>query len=323
MSRKYWKPLSHLSSWRKISVGMWGRPADPTIYGHEEIDVHELLPYLEELSEVTGERITLTTYIIKIIADIFARYPDLNTVVIANRVMRREHINMFVQVAIPGQRVNEADLSGVKLRDVDQQDFVDIARSLRQRAQKVRNGQDAEMEQTKSMIDKVPPILLPLVVRLVDILTYVVPIDLDALGIRSDPFGSAMVSSVGQFDIIQGFAPLVPASRCPLVAIPGKVHEAPKVVDGQIVARKCCTISFTLDHRCYDGYQIGLIASAFRSMLNHPRQYYPAPEAFAHKAQGAPTSTLPGPAPAAPSPGGADAPARTPKKPEDVAALRV
>ena len=53
---KYWKPLQRVSSWRKISVGMWQPPADPTIYGAETVDVEELLGYLEAVSELSGER---------------------------------------------------------------------------------------------------------------------------------------------------------------------------------------------------------------------------------------------------------------------------
>ena len=46
MSNKRWKPLDHYSSWRKISIGMWNSPGDPTIYGYETLVVEDLLRYL-------------------------------------------------------------------------------------------------------------------------------------------------------------------------------------------------------------------------------------------------------------------------------------
>ncbi|MBA2662112.1 MAG: 2-oxo acid dehydrogenase subunit E2 [Bradymonadaceae bacterium] len=275
MAKKYWSRSKRASSWRKISVGIWGKPADPTVYGYECLDADDLLDYLDEVSEASGEKVTLTTFLVKILADTFAAYPDLNSIVIGNRVLRRENVDIFVQVAIANEGDGQADLSGVKLRDVDKMDFVAIAKKLRSRATQVRTGQDAEMEQTKSMVDKVPPMLMPWMLKIVDFLTYAVPFELDAIGVRSDPFGSAMVTNVGQFDIRQGFAPLVPASRCPLVCMPCAVRDYAFVYDKQVVVRRGLNCSFTLDHRIFDGYQIGQIVREFRNRVNHPRDYYP------------------------------------------------
>ncbi|MFU8807401.1 MAG: 2-oxo acid dehydrogenase subunit E2, partial [Bradymonadaceae bacterium] len=247
MMSKYWNKPPRVSSWRKISVGMWKPPSDPTIYGYENIDIDSLLDYLDEVSEACGEKITLTAYVVKALGDTLAQSPDLNAIVIQNQVLRRENTDIFVQVAIPNDKSGQADLSGVKLRNVDGLDAVQIAGYLRGRANKVRKGEDAEIEQTKSMIDKIPPLLMPSMLRVVDLLTYVVPLDLDKLGIRSDPFGSAMVTNVGNFDVRHGFAPLVPMSRCPLVLLLGAVTEEPFAYDGEVVARRAVNMCLTCD----------------------------------------------------------------------------
>lgn len=284
MSR-LWKKPQRVSSWRKISVGMWRPPSDPTIYGYETVDIEELLAYLDEVSEASGAKVTLTAYLAKAISDVFAQFPELNTIVVGNQVLRRENVDVFCQVAVANDSGGSADLSGVKIRNSDRQSLVDIANRLHRRAEKVRAGQDEEIERTKSLIDKIPPLLLPSVMRAVDVLTYVVPFDLGKIGIRDDPFGSFMVTNCGPFDIKLGFAPLVPASRTPIVVLPGVIEDHAFVYDGEVVVRKGCQISFTADHRCFDGLQIGNFVRSIRARLNHPRDFYPAPEEYLPEAK--------------------------------------
>ncbi len=287
MANKYWNAPKKISSWRKISVGMWNRPSDPTVYGFETLNVDDLIDYLEEIEAVTGEKISITTYMSKVLADIFAMYPHLNSIIVGNRVLMRENVDIFVQVAINAKSADQADLSGVKLRNVDQMDFVEIARRLRTRANQVRSGQDAEIEQTKSMVDKVPPLLMPLMLRAVEFLTFAVPFELGKIGVRSDPFGSAMVTNVGQFGIRLGFAPLVPLSRCALVCMPSAIQRLPFVEGDEIVIKRAMQCSFTMDHRVFDGYQIGQLADQFRGRVETPREYYP-PAAHWAKAETTP-----------------------------------
>jgi pyruvate/2-oxoglutarate dehydrogenase complex dihydrolipoamide acyltransferase (E2) component len=282
---KLWKKPPRVSSWRKISVGMWNRPSDPTIYGFETVDIDDLVSYLAEVSQASGVKVSLTAYLVKAFSDVIAEHPELNTIIVGNRVMQREHIDAFCQVSVANDSGGSADLSGVKLRDSETMDFVQIAQRLHGRAEKVRLGQDKEIEQTKSLVDKIPPLLLPSVLKLVDFLTYAVPINFGKIGIRDDPFGSFMVTNCAPFDIKLGFAPLVPAARTPLVALPGKIEDHVFPVDGKPVVRKGVQIGFTADHRCFDGLQIGFVVRGVRARLNHPREYYPAPESFAGRGE--------------------------------------
>lgn len=272
--------MQRYSSWRKISTGMWDRPGDPTVYGFEELDVTETLDYLERVSAASGEHVTMTALVVHAIAKTLGRFPELNVIIIGGRVLQREHVNVFCQVAVPSDTPGTADLSGVRLEDADQMTLVEIAQRLRSKASKVRRGEDAEVERQKSLIDRIPPRLMHSALRLMDFLTFDVPVDLDAIGLHSDPFGSCMVSSIASFDLRLGFAPLVPASRVPLLLLPGVVFEAPRVVDGEIVIRKVMQTGLTCDHRAYDGYQLGCIGRTFRDYIQHPFDHLAAPETF-------------------------------------------
>lgn len=276
---KYWSPVKKLSSWRKISVGMWAPPDDPTIYGYETLIVDKALQYIKEVEEASGVKLTMTSFIVLVMAQAMAQDPVLNVMVVNGRIQKRNTLDAFCQVMIPGD--GQADLSGVQIRSVDELNLVEINEALKGRAKKVRSGEDQGLERQKKMIDRVPPWLIRKMVQLVDFLTFNVPIDLDGLGVRSDPFGSFMVSSVASFDIRLGFAPLVPASRTPLVALPGAIFDRPMVVDGEIKACKVMQMGCTFDHRCYDGYQIGVIVRFIRGSVENPYEYFPHPSTFA------------------------------------------
>ena len=247
--------------------------------------MENLLDYLEDLKETTGVKITPTTFIMKAISRILETYPDLNSLVIGSKVYQRTTNDIFCLVATEGETPSEAELGGVKLTGVDEMSMMDIANTLKGKAQKVREGQDLEIEKTKQLVEYIPSFLLTFMVRLIDFLTFYVSWDLDSVGIRSDPFGSAMVTSVGQFGLKQGFAPLVRSSHCPMLIVPGQIHETTFAEDGEAVVKKGMTISCTFDHRVYDGYQLGYMARLFRSMITQPREHFPMETVSANDSQ--------------------------------------
>jgi hypothetical protein len=68
---------SSLNSLRKrIQIATWGAPNDPEIYGKLKLDITKMEPYLEELSKEIGEKITITIFVIKLIALAMRKYPD-------------------------------------------------------------------------------------------------------------------------------------------------------------------------------------------------------------------------------------------------------
>lgn len=279
MGKRWYEP-EDTSSWRRISIGMWDAPGDPQIYGFETHPVEELLDYLEDVKKATGVNVTLNAFVIKAVSMLLEKYPEFNVMPIGSKVLRRRTNDVFCLVASVGDSPGQADLGGVKIADVDEMTVVNVAREVSERAGKLRAGEDLELEKTKTLVDYLPSFLISAAVSLVDFLTYTVPFDLDFMGIRSDPFGSAMVTSVGQFGIKQGFAPLVPSAHCPILVLPGEIHETTFAENGEPVVKRGVTFSCTFDHRCFDGYQIGCMARYFRELVTNPRDHFPDPETY-------------------------------------------
>ena len=264
---KSFRKARRLSSWRRIALHLWEKPKDPTVYGILEIDMTRALEYLEAVNPPGDPaRVTVTHLVVKAIAKAIAANPESNAIVSRRHIYLRDTVDIYCQVATEGGN----DLSGVKVREADQKPIRQVAEELGRNVKLVQDRLDAGSETTKRTVLSVPPRLLGPILRAVEYLTYERRWDLSRFGIAFDQFGSAMVSNVGGFGIANGLAPLVPATRVPVVLLLGEVTDRPVVREGRIEVAPCMTIGCTFDHRVIDGYHAGNMARVVRQCLENP-----------------------------------------------------
>ena len=262
--------LEHLTTWRKIALNTWTEPDNATIYGTIEVDVGPLQAYLKEQSEKHQIKCTITHAVTRSVALLLRRYPDCNVLVRGRRIWLRDQVDIFHQVAMPlDEAGGKADLSGAVVRRADEKRVYEIARDLREQATAVRERRDGQMAKTRSMLFALPGPVMHATLKLLGWLSYT--LNLDVPGSPSDPFGSAMVTTVGMFGIKLAYAPLVTFSKCPLLVLVGAVEDRAVVRDGKIVVRPMCTMTATLDHRVMDGYLGGLLARELKRLLEEPK----------------------------------------------------
>ncbi len=258
-------PATRLSTWRQISLELWGEPRDPTVYGNLEINMTRALEYLRQASQVSGTKITVTHLVAKAIARALAAHPEANAMIAGRRIYMRETVDVYCQVATEGGR----DLSGVKVVSADRKTIAELASELASSVKRVQSGDDGS-EGTKKAVLRAPAALLGPMIALVDFATYRLQLDLRSLGVAYDQFGSAMVSNVGHFGVDHGLAPLVPRTHAPIVLLVGRIADRPVVVDGHVVAAPCMTVGCTFDHRLIDGFQAGSMECIIRETLEDP-----------------------------------------------------
>jgi pyruvate dehydrogenase E2 component (dihydrolipoamide acetyltransferase) len=85
-----------------------------------------------------------------------------------------------------------------------------------------------------------------------------------------DPFGSAIVTSVGMFGIDTAFAPFVPLARCPILILIPEVRPRPWAVGDRVEVRPVLRICGTFDHRIIDGAAAGRFAATLSALLAAP-----------------------------------------------------
>jgi len=269
--KRVFQPLRELPSWRRLAPHVWGRPRDPTVYGVIELQVDRSLAYLEALGRATGEQVRITHLVTKALAIAIKLNPASNGIVSRHRIMVRPTVDIFVQVATDDGR----DLSGAKLCRVDEMSLADIAHELAERAARVRRHADPGVERTKSMVHRLPNVVLGWTIKLMERLIYDFQLDLSRFGVVPDQFGSAMVSNIGNFGgfgMQVALAPLVPVSRCPIVVLIGEVQRKPVVEGDRVVPRSVVTLGCTFDHRMIDGAQGVAMAATLRRIAENPEE---------------------------------------------------
>ncbi len=271
--------MKNPSSFRQIAAAAWPAPTDPTIFGQLDIRAEALEEWLAEVREQTGTKITVTHAVARAVALSLRDHPSLNGMIRRNAIWLRDSVDVFLQVAIPAEDgdVGKADLSGALIRGADVKSIDAIATELRERAAAIRSNQDAEFKRTEGTLNLVPGFLLRPLLRFIDWLQYGWNLSLAWAGLGKDPFGSAMVTSLGMLGVKTAFAPIFPMAHCPLLVLVGAVSDEPVVDDGELRVGRVLRLTASMDHRMIDGWQASKLAVTMRDYLETPARLRPLP----------------------------------------------
>ena len=210
--------------------------------------------------------------------------PRANARVKFNRVVQSGDVDVFLQVALGGD-----NLSGIKVRNVDHKQPEDVAVAVHKKVTKLRAGKDKLFKKTFQSLRFVPNLLLGWFVELVAFLGNECSVNLPGHGIPRDPFGSAMITSLGMHGVDIGFAPFFPLARCPFILLVGSAQTRPWVVDDKVVPRKILNLCGSFDHRIIDGVLAAKISHVIKDSMQEWTERtekalndgtYEVPEAF-------------------------------------------
>ena len=260
-----------LRGWRRLAGSFWGRPRDPQFYGDLELDAGTLLEHLRVLRERTGTHVTLTHAIGRAVAHGLDIVPDLRVRLAGGREYPRESTDIFFIVAAEG-----GELTGCKVDRADEKSLIEIADELGSLRKSISSGDDESFGKAKKMLDLLPMRLLRVAMNLSAWLTSDLNLDLPALGVRRQAFGSAMITSVGVWGISRAYSPLASYYRVPVLVLVGAVTQRPVAVAGQVVIRPMLTLTATFDHRYADGFQAARFAQAVQEYCADPAAFEPS-----------------------------------------------
>ena len=249
---------------------MWSDPDDPQIYGAIEFDATTMLALMER-ARAAGHHVTPTHFVGRAIAYSLHEVPDMNVRIYGGKVIPRDTVDVFFITAVAGGR----ELSGVKIERADEKSVYDIAGELGDRSTRMKEGDDPDFARTKRDIARMPHRLLRPALKVSAWLAGDHDRDVKALGLKRNPFGSAMVTSVGMFGIPQGFAPLARFYRMPLLVLVGEIAPKPWAVDGRVEVRPVLGLTATIDHRYADGWHISKLIEPFKAYLRDPAGFEP------------------------------------------------
>ncbi|MGZ3773707.1 MAG: 2-oxo acid dehydrogenase subunit E2 [Pseudobdellovibrionaceae bacterium] len=273
MGKIDFKKLEDVPVFRKIAFGTWTTAGDPSVYGLIELDMTQALKYMSELEANHGIKVSPAHLVGKAAAQVLKSRPEINGVIRLGRIYQRPDVDVFFQVNVPGNgddKIKKASLSGTVIRKADTLSVVDIAKSLKEKANTIREGKDAEMNNAINTFKNIPWWLVRFLLNAVSFFNYDLNLNLTALGIPRDPFGSLMITNVGSLGIEIAWAPLVPYSKVPLLLTLGTITDKPVVVDGKIEIRPIMKVGITFDHRFMDGVHASVMSKHFVECFKDP-----------------------------------------------------
>jgi pyruvate/2-oxoglutarate dehydrogenase complex dihydrolipoamide acyltransferase (E2) component len=268
--------MKELSSFRKIALGTWQTAYDPSIYGTLVLRMDRALSYIERFRVQTGRRLTVSHLMAKASAMALQACPEANAVLRWNRIYLRQRIGVFFQVLMTDEGEDKPDLSGATLYDLERKSLLEIVEEFETKVKLVRARKDPALEKTRGTFQQIPFFLLNAFLKVLSFLSFTLNLDLRALGIASDPFGSLMITNVGSLGLDTAFAPLVPFSRVPILFAIGEARDQVLVEEGRPAVAKTMSVNATLDHRVIDGFHAARIAGVLREWIENPDSHFDA-----------------------------------------------
>lgn len=269
------QPSPEPGAFRRLALGTWRAPSDPSAYAALEVRMERALAFMEALRARTGQRVTVTHLVGKAAADALRRHPDANAVLRWNRPSLRERVSVCVLVVQHTEHLGRVDLTTATVHDADRLSLPAFSAALEEVVDHVRARRDAVIERGKRRSSLVPDLLRNGVLRLLSFVWFTLNIDLRWLGMPRDPFGSVGVTNLGSLGLERGYVALAAYTRVPLLLAPGMVRDAPVVEGGELVPGKLLTLTCTHDARVIDVELAARVLRDIRTTLEDPEAAWP------------------------------------------------
>lgn len=228
-----------------------------TIHLITEVDITTPRQLIAEHKERTGERLSLTGYIVTALARTIAEFPRFNAFRKGNRLIVFDDltINVLFEREIGGEIVPEA----VGIRAANRKSYRHINDELRTIQQ--RKSPHLGSASGMAWIRFLPGFLLRTFVRLA------------ARNIALQKrFGVVAVTAVGMFGA--GALWLVPLTSATVTVAVGSIVKRPALMDGELVEREYLCLTLSFNHDLIDGAPAARFTSRFAALLASGDEIY-------------------------------------------------
>lgn len=240
---------------RKLALGAWGSPTDPSVNVQVDLDVTRLV---EHLKQIPGT--SLKQAMIKIFSSVLNDIPELNTVIIRNKFRRRLNNRIFIPTVFRNNQ--QIDLNGICIDNAHGMTLSELNACWVEKISNLRLGKDRPTQRVVSIFKRVPDPLCKPIIRCIDFIQYTCNISLKNVGLPNDPFGSMTVTFLDKLNVRYANIPIYSFSRSAITAAIGEMYDDEK--------KKKLPITWTFDHRCFDGFEGGLGLKRIHYYLKNP-----------------------------------------------------
>ena len=263
-----------LTSYQKLAIGSWRSAKDPSIYGRHDIDYTRAAAFTERFRKEKGLKITPTYILAQAVSLVYACHPALNTILRWGTLYQRENISFSFLTAVDGKDpFGKLNLSACVIRDIANLSLQALYKELSRKISRAKQNKDEVSAAQNRLISKIPSPLMSLFLDISSFLMYTLNIRLKAA--PEDPFGSVMISNLGQIGIDSAFIPIVPYSKVPVFIAMGEVRPRVTAEARRPAVRDMLRLNYTIDHRCIEGKSLSVMQKMLFMIFNNPDRWLP------------------------------------------------
>lgn len=249
---------------------LYPKRTDSEVYLHLEVDITDLLRYIEEKNGPGAEyKTTLFHCIVAIVARAVNERPKLNRFVQGARTYERDEITISFVAKRRFTDHSEEALMVYKAKGSDT--LADISRRIVGEVHEMREQKQAEgLDDILNKFGRLPRPLLMLIVRTVRWLDFWGKVP--KVFTEGDPnYTTVLISNLGSIKCPAVYHHLNNYGTNSVLLTIGAMHKAPTVMpDGSVQVRDFVDIGATLDERIGDGFYFARSLKLIQYICAHP-----------------------------------------------------
>ncbi len=225
-----------------------------TIYSLTEIDISETRRIIREYYEQTGEKVSLTAYIVTCLAHVLKDHPQLNSFIRGRKLILLDDvtISVLIEREITGEKVPEP----IGIRQAQKKTLLQVQNEIKE-AQKLQSGKLGNLSGA-GWINLIPGFLLKTFIRLAD--------KNIKMAIR---YGKVAVTAVGMFS--REAVWFIPHGSATVLITVGSISNKVVEIDGQLVSREHLCLTASFDHDIVDGAPASRFMNQFTETVKSGR----------------------------------------------------
>ena len=259
---------------KKFFMSSWYHPFDSQIYCTSTVDITNLLDFLKEYNKEHSTNIGITIYLMKLLANLFMKYPDLNGNIIFGDVLKKDRIDVSVTVKSDGGHNAEV----ITIQDANNLSLELIKKHIDEHLERIKHGFDVNLGRKKFFLNLLPTFILGPFLRIISILSAS-GINLSYLGLPKYSYGTAVICNYGKEGLEDTFLPLFPFSYSPICVGISKIKEynpfknqGKKPNEGKKYYK--CKFYYTIDHRFLNERIVAKLLKDINSTILNPKQVF-------------------------------------------------
>lgn len=262
------------SSKKKFFISSWYHPFDSQIYCSSTVDVTKLLNFIKDYNQEHSTNIGITIFIMKLLANLFVKYPDLNGNIIFGNVLKKDRIDVSVTVNSDGGQNTEV----ITIQEANNLSLEVIKKQVDERYDCINQGFDVNLGMKKFFTNLLATFILGPFLRIIAILSAS-GINLSFLGLPRYSYGTAVICNYGKDGLEDTFLPLFPFSYSPICVGISKIKEynpykyaGKRPNDGKHYFK--CKFFYTFDHRFLNERIVAKLLRDINSTILDPKKVF-------------------------------------------------